>query len=501
MVKNEILLIDDNPVDLELYKTAIETSAIGRAVFCQDSREAETELKKAPYAAVVLDLHMPFVSGEVLLEHIHQEYPELPVIVVTGEDTVETAVSCMKQGAFDFLTKPLKTPRFIAVLEHALEFSTLRREVSLLSRRVLEDSLEHPKAFEKIISRNNTIQSIFRYVEAVAPGDRPVLITGESGTGKELIARAIHEISGVKGPFVAVNVAGLEDTVFSDTLFGHKRGAYTGADRERSGLVEKASGGTLFLDEIGDLHPQSQVKLLRLLQERSYYKLGEDSVQQSSTRVVTATNADIRTKMKEGRFRNDLYYRLATHTVHVPPLRDRREDIMPLFHYFLEEASGDLEREPPSVSDEVLEYLLGYEYPGNVRELQSMVYDLVSRGQGKTIHVEDVSPYLRLGGALSAELPPDKEETGSEGEDVLESKEEPKRKPVEGPFSKKAEGPHSFSSVINREKLPSLEEAETWLIRMALEKTGGNQSAAADILKISQSTISRKLKKLEEDQE
>ena len=228
------------------------------------------------------------------------EFPQIPVIVVTATDDLETAVACMRSGAFDYLTKPVEPSRLWSAVRNALEMGELQREVRRLGRQVTSRELQHPEAFARHHHRNERLKSLFRYVEAVAGSPRPILITGESGTGKELMARAIHEVSVREGAFVAVNAAGLDDTVLSDTLFGHDKGAYTGADQARKGLVEKASGGTLFLDEIADLEPSSQTKLLRLLQEGEYYPLGSDRVQLSRARVVAATNADLEARQKQG---------------------------------------------------------------------------------------------------------------------------------------------------------------------------------------------------------
>ena len=274
-----------------------------------------------------------------------QEHPELPVIVLTGANDVETAVRCMKDGAFDYLLKPVDEARLESAVRRAIEIGAMRRENSTLKRYLLTDALEHPEAFAAIVTAAKSMRAIFQYAEAVAPTPLPILVTGETGVGKELIARAIHAPERPPGPFLPVNVAGLDDALFSDALFGHKRGGFTGADRDRPGLVEQAAGGTLFLDEIGDLSPASQVKLLRLLQEGTYYPIGSDVMKRADIRVLVATNRDLRALQASGGFRKDLYYRLQAHHLHLPPLRERREDLPLLVAHFL--AEGGPRAGPP----------------------------------------------------------------------------------------------------------------------------------------------------------
>ena len=232
------------------------------------------------------------------------------------------------------------------------------------------------------------MRAIFQYIEAIAGTKEPVLVTGETGVGKELIAKAIHELSARRGPFVATNVSGLDDHMFSDTLFGHKRGAYTGAEQARDGLILQSSEGTLFLDEIGDMSEASQVKLLRLLQEKEFYPLGFDIPKKANTRIVVATNRDLQRLIAEGRFRNDLYFRLRTTPDYGPPLRDRREDIPLLLDYFLEGASKQLRKKQPAYPRELVTLLANYSFPGNVRELHSMVFDAVTRHQPGILSLE-----------------------------------------------------------------------------------------------------------------
>ena len=262
-----IYVVDDEQVSLSLYRTVLEHHGIADVRLFQDASEVLSQIPLTGCSLMLLDLYMPRVSGQEILKAVKADHPEIPVIVITADEAVNTAVECMKLGAFDYLIKPVEHNRLWASVRHALEIVELQAEVGQLSRRVKSGKLTNPEAFADIVTGSESMKSVFRYIEAVAPSSKPILVTGESGTGKELIARAIHTLSRREGAFVAVNVAGLDDTMFADSLFGHVPGAFTGAEGQRSGLVEEASGGTLFLDEIGELAAGSQIKLLRLLQE------------------------------------------------------------------------------------------------------------------------------------------------------------------------------------------------------------------------------------------
>lgn len=374
-----VLLVDDEPQILLSSSLILRSAGIKNVLTIEDSREVMPFLSMHETAVIVLDLFMPYVSGSELLAEIIRDFPQIPVIVMTAANEIDTAVECMKAGAFDYLVKPVEKNRFVSSIEKALELHALRSEIYSLKQRLFTDKLEHEDASSSIITNSQKMKAVFQYVEVVAGSQQPVLITGETGVGKELIARAVHKISGCKGVFAAVNVAGLDDNIFSDTLFGHKKGAYTGAEQPREGLIAQASGGTLFLDEIGDLAESSQVKLLRLLQEREYYPLGSDIPKHSDARIIVATNHDLHKSMLSGKFRKDLYYRLRGHQIHIPSLRERLEDIPLLLDHFLEEASKSMNRKKPTPPPELVTLLSTYGFPGNVRELQAMVFDAVAR--------------------------------------------------------------------------------------------------------------------------
>ncbi|MFO8065600.1 MAG: sigma-54-dependent transcriptional regulator [Spirochaetota bacterium] len=459
-----ILVVDDEYVALERYRAILEAYEVKHYIICEDAREVSGILESRPVSVVLLDLNMPNIRGEELLELIVERYPDIPVIVLTGEDDVDTAVKCMKGGAFDYMTKPIDANRLMNAVNHALRIRELQREVRVLSASETSARVDNPEAFEGIITVSPTMRKLFSYAEAVAPSPKAVLITGESGTGKELMARAIHRISGNRGEFVPVNVSGLDDTMFSDTLFGHVKGAFTGAERDRPGLIERARHGTLFLDEIGDLESGAQIKLLRLLQEREYYPLGADTARRSQTRILAATNADLAKRQQEGRFRNDLYYRLIGHRIDIPPLRARPEDLTALFNHFLQESASALGRPLPAVPRGLFALLSTYDFPGNVRELQSMIYDAVSRSEAGTLSLRFFQEYFdQQGRGVS-------QEHGEADE-------------------------YSAPVISHSGRFPTLREVEDYLINEALERAEGNQSIAARMLGVSQSTLSRRTRK------
>ncbi|MCK5736831.1 MAG: sigma-54-dependent Fis family transcriptional regulator, partial [Spirochaetaceae bacterium] len=372
--EESILVVDDDITALSLYEVILKQAGYEHLIVSSDGREVADRLHDNNVSLVLLDINMPVMSGIEVLESIIENHPCLPVIMITGDEDLQTVVRCMKIGAYDYLTKPPEKTRLVTAVRHALEWRELNSELSAMGSRVLHrDSLEKPEAFSSMITSSDSMLDVFQYVEAVAATSRPVLITGESGTGKELLARAIHEASGREGALVTVNAAGLDDALFSDTLFGHRKGAFTDASNERPGLVEKAAGGTLFLDEIGDLAPASQVKLLRLLQEKEYYPLGSDDPLTTDTRIVAATCIDLSSRIEDGRFRRDLYFRLMAHHVSLPLLRERREDLMLLTEAFIKEAAEELGKGIPRIPGELEATLNLYDFPGNVRELHSLV--------------------------------------------------------------------------------------------------------------------------------
>jgi DNA-binding NtrC family response regulator len=462
-----VMIVDDEAHVLSGFAMLLRLSGINHIVTCEDAREVMSRLSGQETEAILLDLRMPHVHGEDLLSSIVGKHPEIPVIMVTGIDEVETAVRCMKTGAFDYLTKPVEEARLVTSVRRAVAFRDLHREIHALKHHILTDRLEHPEAFSELITQNKNMISIMLYIESIAGTSQPVLIEGETGTGKEIIARAIHSLSRRKGPFVRVNVAGLDDNIFADTLFGHAKGAFTGADTHRPGLVERAAGGTLFLDEIGDLSIASQLKLLGLLQEREYLPLGRDEPKYTDARVIVATNRDLRDIQAKGSFRKDLYYRLHPHHISVPPLRERQDDLAILVDHFLDEAALALGKKKPTVPRELFDLLAAYHFPGNVRELKAMIFDAVSQ------HKSHVLSMRALKDRIAGEAPVSTQARGATGR----------------------EESSIYSSL---PKLPALKDATDLLIAEALQRAKGNISAAAEILGISHQALSKRLKRKSE---
>lgn len=457
-----ILIVDDEEEVLESIELILNAGGYENVLSCQDSRRALPLLKKHPdVQLILLDLVMPHLKGEDLLPILREQHSEIPVIVVTAIDDCHIAVDCMKSGAFDYVIKPIEKMRLLANVRHAVENREIARENRALKERLLYETLEYPEVFEPIVTRNKTMMSIFQYAEAIAPSPEPVLIVGETGVGKELIVNAIHEICGRKGPLISVNIAGLDDTLFSDTLFGHHRGAFTGTTTHREGLVQTASGGTLFLDEIADLTPASQIKLLRLIQEKEYYPLGTDIPRKSDIRILAASNKNFDERDDSLKLRRDLYFRLQTHKITVPPLRKRREDIPLLVDHFIKKAAKRLDKNAPRYPGQLIDILNCYDFPGNIRELESMVFDAVSKHRSHMLSIESFKNRIFKPGSRDSWNDP-----------------EEKRDAIFSPL----------------EILPTLEESRKMLIEEALIRSSGNQSIAARFLGISQPALSRWLK-------
>ncbi|MBJ6726479.1 sigma-54-dependent transcriptional regulator [Geomesophilobacter sediminis] len=457
-----ILLVDDEPAWLRSVSLTLARAGITNILTCSDSREVPGILATRKVRLVLLDLTMPHLPGEALLAQIAERHPEILTIVVSGMNQIETAVRCMRLGAFDYFVKTVEEDRLVTGVLRAIRVLDLERENRAISDRILSSELRHPEAFVDIVTNDRALRAIFCYIEAVAKSRQPLLISGESGVGKELVARAVHTLSGNTGPLVAVNVAGLDDTVFADTLFGHVRGAYTGADQARRGMIEEATDGTLFLDEIGDLSIPSQVKLLRLLQEGEYFPLGSDRPKRLKARIIVATHRDLVAKEKEGAFRRDLYYRLRTHRVLIPPLRERPGDIPLLLDHFLGEAAQALGKKKPTPPRELAQLLCTYDFPGNIRELRAMVYDAVSLHRERILSMET---FLKAIGPAGAKRP---------------AAPAPERNLFAG-----------------ADRLPTFTEAAELLVAEAMQRSGGNQTIAARLLGISQPALSKRLKNRE----
>jgi len=464
--QNPVLIVDDEGNIVHSFRIILDSAKINNTVLCQDSREVLPLLKEREVEVILLDLTMPHITGQELLPQIIRDYPGIPVIIITGNMTIDTAVKCMQEGAFDYLVKPVEEKRLVSSVMRALERNRLQRENLTLKKQLLSGELTRPETFTPIVTRSAGMISIFMYIEVIAGSPEPVLLTGETGVGKELFARAIHENSGRKGAFVPVNVAGLDDTIFADTLFGHKKGAFTDAYEARGGMIEQAVNGTLFLDEIGDLSPASQVKLLRLLQEREYIPIGSDIARQTDARIVTATNRDLEKRMEDGIFRKDLYYRLEVHCIHIPPLQERKDDIVPLVAHFLEEAGRAMNKKNPTPPKELFDLLDSYPFPGNVRELRAMVFNAVSSHTSGILSIDSFEQVIKR-----------------------------KRKSMSPGIIKQTK--ETDKPLLSRlfQPLPTLDQWEDLLIKETIKQTKGNRSLAAQLLGISRQTLLRKLKK------
>jgi DNA-binding NtrC family response regulator len=462
-----ILLVDDEPSWLRSLSLTLKSLAgLNNLVTCEESSEVMAILEEGDVGLVLLDLTMPQLSGEELLKKIGESHPEIATIVVSGLNQLETAVRCMKLGAFDYFIKTDEEDRIVGGVLRAVRMLEMQREYREMSNRLVSGELRDPEVFSGIVTGDRGMLAIFSYLEAVAKSPQPLLVTGESGVGKELVARAAHTLSGCRGKLVTVNVAGLDDSVFADTLFGHVRGAFTGAEHARKGMVEEAADGTLFLDEIGDLSMASQVKLLRLLQEGEYFPLGSDQPKRLKARVICATHHNLAAKEAAGAFRRDLYFRLRTHQVRIPALRERKGDIPLLLDHFLSEAAAALGKKKPTPPKGLAQFLATYGFPGNVRELRGMVYDAVSLHRDRMLSMDS---FVRAVESVQGELPA------------------PVAAPKANPFAGFAE-------------LPTFTDAASFLVLEAMERAGGNQTLAARLLGISQPALNKRLKMMRSQQ-
>ena len=446
-----VLVVDDDEGLLLSIKATLISSGLPEPALVSDSRRVIDLLRQHRYRLVLLDLMMPHMGGMEVLQLIREEFPDTDCVIVSAMDDVPTAVAAMSSGAIDYLVKPLNSERLVALVSSHLERYRFRDELARVGRKKIFANLKNPDAFSRIIAEDESMALVFHQVEAVAGTDYSVVINGESGTGKEMLARVIHQLSHrAKAPFYAVNMASFSKTLFEDEFFGHAKGAYTDAGAERRGFFEAANGGTLFLDEITELDPSLQAKLLRVIEEREFYRLGSTEIRNVDVRIIAATNRDIPDEILKGRFRADLFYRINTYNIKIPPLRERTSDILPLARFFLKLHGEANHKKVDDLAPDLAERLLNHPFPGNVRELENMMAAAVLLEKGKT---------LTLAAARSL-LP--------------------------------YEGPERRRSV----ELLTLEELERRHIERVLEVTGGNRPRAARILGINVSTIYRKLEKL-----
>ena len=452
-MKARVLVVDDEPHPRDLLQMILEGEGYEAAV-AGNARQAMDEARNGPFDVVLTDLKMPDKSGIELLSELQKAQPGVCVVLMTAHGSIDSAVEAMRRGAFDYLTKPLERDDLLLVLKRALERTRLVRE-----NRMLHEQLRDRFRLDNIVGSHGTMQDVFRMVHKVAASSSTVIIYGESGTGKELVARALHYQSDRRDrPFYAVNVAALPESILEAELFGHEKGAFTGAESRKIGLFEQASGSTLFLDEVGDLKRDLQVKLLRTLQEREILRVGGTERIRVDVRIIAATNLDLEKAVREGRFREDLYYRLNVIPIVLPPLRERRPDIPLLVEHFMKKYSGE---RPRSVSPKALKALVEYDWPGNVRELESVIERAMLLAESDEIQPGDLPAAVRAG---------------------ISSRR--------GPFA--LDIPDAGID---------LEEVERSLVLKALEKTEGNVSRAARLLGLTRRTLQYRLEKIQGESE
>ncbi len=444
----QIMIVDDERNMCELIETDLRLRGVTSRWYTS-AAEALAAIHEHDFDVVLTDVRMPGTTGLQFCQQLSQTRPDIPVVVMTAFGTLETAVSAMRAGAYDFITKPIEMDLLSITLQRAIEHRRLTEQV-----RLLESNRDPATAFGEILGQSPTMRKLYDHLEQVAASDAAVLITGESGTGKELVARSIHTGSRRAGkPFVAINCAALTQTLLESELFGHVQGAFTDARRERKGLFLEADGGTLLLDEMGEMPMSMQVKLLRALEERKVRPVGSDRELSFDVRVLTATNRDLETAVAEGRFREDLFYRINVIGIELPPLRSRGTDILRLAEHFENQFAGSENKSVSGFAEGVAEKLLSYSWPGNVRELRNVMERAVALTRYDKITLEDLPEKVRdfQGGAL-------------------------------------------VIGGLDPNELVPMEEIERRYIHHVLEVVGGNQSQAARILGLDRKTIYRKLK-------
>ncbi len=443
-----ILVVDDEAPQREVLAGYLRKKGFS-ATQAATVDEALRAIRESSFDLVLTDFQMPARTGVDLLVDVRKIHPDIPVVLMTAYGTVQSAVEAMKAGAYDYLTKPIDLDALELIIARIRERQQLLSEIAHLREQIREKY-----SFDNIIAASRAMEDVLATAARVAPSKAPVLVRGESGTGKELIARAIHAASPrASSPFVALNTAALNENLLESELFGHEKGAFTGADRQRKGRFEQANGGTLFLDEIGDIPLATQVRLLRVLQEGAFERVGGSELIQVDVRIVAATHKDLEHAMREGSFREDLFYRLNVVTVQIPPLRERREDIPSLLEHYLRTYADDHGRPDLRFSGEAHDLLLRYAYPGNVRELENIVQRAVILSRGDIITTGDLPRSL---------LPSAPEASASSSGGTL----------------------------------PELvERLEKQLVMDALQASGGNQSRAAEALGISERNLRYRLQK------
>ncbi len=453
-----VLVVDDNDLNRKLL-AAVFTAAHFTVVAVDNGEAALSRIVADPPSVVILDLHMPGINGLETLRRIKRSAPDLPVIMLTSHGEISSAVEATRLGAYDFLTRPMHNDQLVLAVRRAVEHHRLLGEVHSLRCQITGGDV-----LPKLEGASEGMRELVHQIRQVAPSNLTVLIQGETGTGKELVARAIHQQSDrVGGPFIALDCGAIPENLLESELFGYEKGAFSGANQRRAGYLQLAEGGSFFLDEAANLSTATQAKLLRVLQERQVQPLGATRTFPLDVRFIAATHQRLEGQVSNGSFRQDLYYRLAEFTLTLPPLRDRREDIVPLARRLLTDACGELRRPPGILSDEAAELILRHPWPGNVRELRNLMRQAVLLGSDPTIHADDIQALLR--GATPA----------------------PPSAPTLAPY---ASG-RSLKEIADA----AAAEAERKAIIEVLQSTGGNKAQAARLLKVDYKTLYLKLKR------
>lgn len=460
----QLLVIDDETPILKAFERAF-TSDTTTVLTAQNAAEGEANFLAAKPDVVVIDLSLPDASGLECFKRLREIDPRVPVIFITGHGTVESAIEATKLGAYDYLFKPLELDEMRTLLDKAFNLSRMVRVQPLLADEV--DTVA-----DAIVGRCKAMKEVYKAIGRVASQNLTVLLLGESGTGKEVVAQAIyHHSARSTGPFHAINCAAIPDALLESEIFGHEKGAFTDAHRQRIGKLEQVDQGTLFLDEVGDMSPMTQAKVLRVLQEQTFERVGSNTPIKVDVRIIAATNHDLKKLVSEGLFRSDLYFRLSVVTINLPPLREREDDLRVLAEYFLKKYSHDFGKDLRSLSAETLELLRKYHWPGNVRELESVMKQSLLTARGNILLPEFLPPLANQDANFAS--------TKHDGGYLTES------------FV--AERLEAGSENLHAE---AIAKAEFQLLRQVLQHTGGNQLKAASILGISRVTLRSKLKSL-----
>lgn len=391
----KILLIDDNQAILNSLRILLLQNERFDVTTLQDSTQASQLLKNKKFDILILDMDMPEVSGIDILKFIKKENIDVTTIVLTGVEDIDTAISAMKMGTFDYILKPLEENKLIEIIDSAIEYKKLYSEESEIQKKYGYDGTKYNEVFKDIITCDEKMFKIFYFVEKFAKTENSILISGESGTGKELIAKAIHKLSSRKEKkFIAVNAGTFAQELFSSEFFGHQQGAFTGASKDKMGFIEEANHGTLFLDEIGELPLSVQVKLLRVLQEDEFYRLGSTKNIKVDVRIIAATNKNLFEEIKSGNFRKDLFFRLNINSITIPPLRERKDDISLLANYFLKIFNEKYKKNVEKISNSLMNNFLSYNFPGNVRELMNMINSAIIVETSNELRIKSLPNYF-----------------------------------------------------------------------------------------------------------